>query len=89
MARFLAEPDRPVQAIVACFEFASGLFRPVPTFSITEGTKRPRRAFGAIVIRAFKNANYVALLAGPVLVAGVLILTYFEIKATWDRNRHR
>jgi hypothetical protein len=30
-----------------------------------------------------------ALLAGPIVVATVLMITVFEIKAAWDRGRLR
>jgi hypothetical protein len=39
--------------------------------------------------RGRKMLTMMAILIGPALVAGVLIVTFFDIKATWNRNRLR
>jgi hypothetical protein len=33
-----------------------------------------------------KMLTMMAILIGPALVAGVFVVTFFDIKATWDRN---
>lgn len=38
---------------------------------------------------AEKMLTVLALLAGPIVVATILMITVFEIKAAWDRGRLR